>query len=87
MQGWLHNRKINITLNRKLLEEVKGFKSHVAVDGRIDGEVKIKVNKIRKVYGGMKRVFKCRTLGMNGKRKIYEEGMMLTGVIGLKFEI
>ncbi len=42
------------------------------MDGGIEGEVKFRMNEVGKVCGGMKRVLKCRSLGMNAKRRLYE---------------
>ncbi len=51
-------RRMNVTLNGEVLEEVGCFKylrSHVAVDGGMEGEVKFRMNKVGKVCGGMKK--------------------------------
>ncbi len=50
---------------------------YVAVDGGIEGEVKFRMNEVRKMCGGMKRVLKCRSLGTNAKRRLYEEVVIL----------
>ncbi len=42
------------------------------MNGGIEGEVKFRMNEVRKVCGGMKRVFKCKSLGMSAKRRLYE---------------
>ncbi len=68
-------RRINVVLNGKLVKEVECFKYlglHVAVDGGIYVEVRFRLNKIRKMCGGMKRVFTCKSVGMNAKRRFYE---------------
>ena len=78
-------RRMNVVLNGKLLEEVECFKylgSHVAVDGGIDVEVKCRMNEVGKVWGGMNRVFKCRSLGMNAKRRLYEGIVVPTALYG-----
>ncbi len=52
-------RRMNVTLDGEVLEEVECFKylgAHVAVDGGIEGEVKFRMNEIGKVCGGMKSV-------------------------------
>ncbi len=59
----------------KMVKEVECFRylgSHVAVDGGIEGEVKFRMNEVGKVCGGMKRVFKCRSLGISATRILYE---------------
>ncbi len=76
---------MNVALNGKLLEEVECFKyllSHVAVDGGIDGEVRVAMNEVGKVCGGMKKVFRCRSLGMSAKRRLYEGIVALTALYG-----
>ncbi len=68
-------QRMNVALNVEVLEEVECFKylgSHVTVNGGIEGEVKFRMNEVGKVCGGMKRVFKCKSLGMRGKRRLYE---------------
>ncbi|KAK7882210.1 hypothetical protein WMY93_028384 [Mugilogobius chulae] len=67
--------RVNVALNGELLEEVECFQylgSHVSVDGGIEGEVEFRMNEVRKIWGGMKRVFECRSLGMDAKRRLYE---------------
>ncbi len=52
-------KRMNVALTGKLIEEVDFLKylgSHVAVDGEIDGEVKLRMNKVRKVCKRMKSV-------------------------------
>ncbi len=50
------------------------------MDGGIDGEVKFRMNEVGKVWGGMKRIFKCRSLGRNAKRSLYE-GVVIPAVL------
>ncbi len=50
------------------------------MDGGIEGEGKFRINEVGKVCGGMKRVFKCRSLGMNSKRGLYE-GVVVPGAL------
>ncbi len=52
------------------------------MDGEIEGEVKLRinVNEVGEVCGGMKSVFKCRSLGMNAKRRLYEGVVLLTAL-------
>ena len=62
-------------LNGALLEEVECFKylgSKITVDEGIETEVKSRMNDIGKVLGEMKKVFSCRAMGMNVKRRLYE---------------
>ncbi len=78
-------RRMNAALNGELLEEVQCFKylgSHVAVDGGIEGEVKFGMNEVGNVSGGMKRVFKCTSLGVNAKRRLYEGVVVPTALYG-----
>ncbi len=66
-------RGMNVALNGEVLEEVECFKylgSHVDVNWGIEGEVKFRMNEVGKVCGGMKRVFKCKSLGMSAKRRL-----------------
>ena len=72
-------------LNGEPLEEVECFKylgSVVAVDGRIETEVKSRINEVGKVMGGMRRVFNCRSLGMSVKRRLYEGVAVPTALYG-----
>ncbi len=78
-------RRIIVILDGEMLEEVECFKylgSHVAVDGGIQGEVKFRMNEVGKVCGGMKRVFKCKLLGMSAKRRLYEGVVVPTALYG-----
>ncbi len=73
-----------------MLEEVECFKylgSHVAVDGGIEGEVNFRMNEVGKVCGGMKRVFKCRSLGLSAKRRLYERVVVPTVLMVMKLGI
>jgi len=79
--GW----RMNVVLNGKLLEEVGCFKylgSHIAVDGKIDVEVKCRMNEVGKVWGGRNREFKCSSLEMNVKRRLYEGIVVPTALYG-----
>ncbi len=70
----IDGRGMNIVLNGEVLEEAECSKylgSHVAVDGGIEGEVKFRMNEVGQVCGGMKRVFKYRSLGMSANRRQY----------------
>ncbi len=73
--------RMNFTLKGKLLEKVECFRYF---DGRIEGEVKLRVNKIRKVCGRLKRMFKCRSLGMNAKRRLFEGIVVPKYCMGLR---
>ncbi len=78
-------RKMNVALNGEVLEGVERFKyleSHVEVNGRIEAEVKFRMNKVGKVCGGMKRVSKCKSLGMSAKRRLYEGAVVPTALYG-----
>ena len=76
---------MNVMLNGERLEEVDCFRylgSKVSVDGSVEVEVKSRINEAGKVLGGMKRVFRCRSLGMNVKRKLYEGVAVPTALYG-----
>ncbi len=78
-------RRMNVTPDGEVLEEVECFKylgSRVAVDEGIAGEVKFRMNEVGKVCGGMKRVFKCRSLGMSAKTRLYEGIVVATALYG-----
>lgn len=54
---------INILLDGELLKEVKCFKyleASSTVDGKIETEVKSKVNEVEKVQDGINRLIGCR---------------------------
>ncbi len=81
-------RRMNVALNGDVLEEVECFKylgSRVAVGGGIEGKVKFRMNDVGKVCGGMKRVFKCKSLGMSAKRRLYESTVLR--YVGLRLGI
>ncbi len=50
--------------------------------GGIEGEVKFRMGAVGKVCGGMKRVLKCRSLGMNGKKRLYDGVVVPTALYG-----
>ena len=53
------DRRMNVTLNGKLLEEVEYIKylgSYIAYGGEVD-EVRHRMNEAGKVCGGLKKVF------------------------------
>ncbi len=52
------------------------------MDRGIDGEVKFKMNEVEKVCEGMKRVYKCRSLGVTAKRRLYEGVLVPTALYG-----
>ncbi len=54
------------------------------MDGEIDVEVKLKINEVGKVWGGMKRMLKCISLGMNARRRLYEGVLIPTTVYGIE---
>ena len=65
--------------------------SKITVDEGILIELKSRINCVRKVLGGTK-VFNCRAMGMNVKRRLYEEvtepaETWSMGVVGKKLSI
>ena len=46
--------------------------SKITVDGRIEIEMKSRISDVGKVLRGMKKVFSCRTMAMNVKRRLDE---------------
>ncbi len=50
------------------------------MDGGIEGEVKCRMNEVGKVCGGMKRMLKCRSLGMSTERRLYK-GVVVPAVL------
>ncbi len=76
-------RRMNVTLNGELPEEVENLKylgSHIAKGG----EVKLRMNEVGKMCGGMKREFKRRSLGINAKRRLYEDVVVLIAQYGVE---
>ncbi len=57
------------------------------MDGGIEGEVKFRMNEVGKMHGGMKRVFKYRSLGMSAKRRLYKGIVVPTVLYRLKLGI
>ena len=45
-------------------------------------EVKSRINVVGKVLGGLGKMFSCRVMGMNVKRRLYEGRHMLTALYG-----
>ena len=77
--------RMNISLNGEVLEEVDQFKylgSVVAANGRIEADVCHRVKEGCKTLGAMKRVMKCRGLGMNVKKVLYEKVIVPTVTYG-----
>ena len=71
--------RMNVRLNGEVLEEVEKFKylgSMVAAGGGVEADVCNRVNEGCKMLGAMKSVMKCRELGMNVKRELYERIIM-----------
>ena len=67
-------RRMNVASNGELLEEVECLKylgSKITVYGGIEAEVNYRIIDVGKVLGGMK-VFNCRAMVMNIKRRLYE---------------
>ncbi|KAK3869735.1 hypothetical protein Pcinc_024963 [Petrolisthes cinctipes] len=79
------DRRMNIMLDGEVLEEVECFKylgSKVTVDSKIETELKSRVNEVGKVLGGMNRMFGCKSLRMDVKRKLYEGIAVPTALYG-----
>ena len=77
--------RMNVTLNGEMLEEVDEFKylgSVVAANGGVEADVRNRVNEGCKALGAMKGVMKCRGLGMNVKRVLYEKVIVPTVMYG-----
>ena len=75
--------RISVRLNGELLEEVQCFKylgSQVEKIELVETEVKSRVKEGCKVLGALKSVMRCRTLGMEAKRGLYE-GVVLPTVL------
>ena len=77
--------RMNVTLNGEMLEEVDEFKylgAVVAANGGVEADVRNRVNEGCKALGAMKGVMKCRGLGMNVKRVLYEKVIVPTVMYG-----
>ena len=77
--------RMNVVLNGEVLEEVNQFKylgSIVAANGRIEADVCHRVKERCQALGAMKRVVKCRGLGMNVKKVLYEKVIVPTVTYG-----
>jgi hypothetical protein len=77
--------RISVLLNGELLEEVQCLKylgSHLEKDELVRTEVKSRVKEGCKGLGALKSVMKCRTLGMNAKRSLYEGEVVTTVLYG-----
>ena len=77
--------RMNVSLNGEVLEEVDQFKylgSVVAANGRIEADVCNRVKEGCKTLGAMKGVMKCRGLGMNVKKVLYEKVVVPTVTYG-----
>ena len=75
---------MNVALKGELLEEeeeeyLKYLRSKTTVHGGIETEVKSRINDVGKVLGLMKKVFSCRSIVMNVKRRLYERVAVPTG--------
>ena len=69
------------------MEEVECFKylgSNISANVKIEVEVKSRVNEVAKVQGGLKEMFKCKTLRMDAKRKLYEGIAVPTALYGVE---
>ena len=81
----VNNSRLNIAWEGENLEEVECFKylgSNISANGKIEVEVKSRVNEVAKVQGGLKEMFKCKTLRMDAKRKLYEGIAVPTALYG-----
>ena len=77
--------RMNVILNGEVLEEVDRFKylgSVVAANGGIEADVCHRVNEGCKMLGALKGVMKCRGLGMNVKKVLYEKVIVPTVTYG-----
>ena len=77
--------RMNVILNGEVLEEVDKFKylgSVVAANGGIEADVCHRVNEGCKMLGALKGVMKCRGLGMNVKKVLYEKVIVPTVTYG-----
>ena len=77
--------RMNVVLNGEVLEEVDEFKylgSIVAANGGIEADVGHRVKEGCKALGAMKGVMKCRGLGMNVKKVLYEKVIVPTVTYG-----
>ena len=77
--------ELNVCLNGIRLEEVECFKylgSTVTTTGGVDEDVRQRVNEGCKVLGVMNGLFKCRTIGMDAKRSLYESVVVPTVLYG-----
>ena len=66
-------------------EEVDQFKylgSVIAANGKVEADVRHRVNERCKVLGAMKGVMKNRWLGMNAKKVLYKKVVVLTVMYG-----
>ena len=56
--------------------------SNITIDREIETEVKSRISDAGKVLGGMKKVFCCRTMAINLKRRLYEGVAVPTALYG-----
>ena len=76
---------LDIRLNGEPLEKVDSFKylgSVIAADGKVETEVKVRVNEAGRVHGGLRKILKSRSLHMKVKRKLYEGIVVPTALYG-----
>jgi hypothetical protein len=82
--------RISVLLDGELSMEVQWVKClglHVEKDELVETKVKSRVKEGCKVFGALKRVMKCRTLGMKKKIGLYEGAVISTVLyMGLRGE-
>ena len=80
MHKGIHGRR----MNGELLKEVvylKYLRSKITVVWD-ESEMKSKIKDVGKVLGWMKKVFSCRAIGMNVKRRVYERVTVFAALYG-----
>ena len=61
-------------------DEYKYLGLHVTKDEGINVKVRSRMNEVGKVWEGMKRVFRCRSLGRDAKINLFEGVRLLTAM-------
>ena len=77
--------RMNVALNGERLEEVDKFKylgAMVAANGGVEADVCHRINEGCKLLGAMKGVLKCRSLGADVKKVLYERIVVPTVAYG-----
>ena len=78
-------RRLNVSLNGELLEEVDKFKylgAQIGKRGGVEDDVSWRVGEARKAAGTVKNLWKNVGLGMNAKRMLYEGIVVPTALYG-----